>query len=346
LAIVTAAALSIADRDVRWLRGLRPLTGLIATALAVAPWLYAIERATEGHFLAQSLGRDLLPKLVGAEESHGAPPSYYLALAMLTFWPGSLFLAPALIHGWRRRQLPAARFLLAWLVPAWIALELVPTKLPHYVLPLYPALALLAASGLIAETGSAEPRWMRWIGAAVTTLWGLVTLLIAAALIALPLRFAGGIMLSGIAGAVALIALAALLYRRPNPLSAVFVLTVLVLVVPAGSWVVPSLDRLWLSRAAAALIARYPAPSGTKLTVIGYSEPSLVFLLNNDFTTGMADAPVTAGSEALVSDRQAEMFERELAARDLSARSIDSVHGTDYSNGERLTLILYQIGRK
>ena len=40
---------------------------------------------------------------------------------------------------------PAARFLLAWMVPAWILFELVVTKLPHYVLPLYPAIAILIA---------------------------------------------------------------------------------------------------------------------------------------------------------------------------------------------------------
>ncbi len=37
------------------------------------------------------------------------------------------------------------RFLLAWLVPSWIVFELVMTKLPHYVLPLYPAIAILIA---------------------------------------------------------------------------------------------------------------------------------------------------------------------------------------------------------
>src|SRR5579864_6887538 len=150
LALTTAATLSIADRDMAWLRALRPLAGLIVTALVVAPWLIAIERATEGRFLVDSLGHDLLAKLLSGQESHGAPPFYYLALTMITFWPGSFCLAPALVRGWQRHEQPLVRFLLAWIVPAWVAMELIPTKLPHYVLPLYPALALLAA-GAIAE---------------------------------------------------------------------------------------------------------------------------------------------------------------------------------------------------
>jgi len=46
---------------------------------------------------------------------------------------------------WRARTEPGAKFLIAWIVPAWLALEIVATKLPHYVLPLYPAIAILIA---------------------------------------------------------------------------------------------------------------------------------------------------------------------------------------------------------
>ena len=46
---------------------------------------------------------------------------------------------------WAARREPGAKFLLAWIVPTWIVFELVVTKLPHYVLPLYPAIAILIA---------------------------------------------------------------------------------------------------------------------------------------------------------------------------------------------------------
>ena len=49
---------------------------------------------------------------------------------------------------WRSRREPGAQFLLAWLVPSWIVFEAVMTKLPHYVLPLYPAIAILTAGAL------------------------------------------------------------------------------------------------------------------------------------------------------------------------------------------------------
>jgi 4-amino-4-deoxy-L-arabinose transferase-like glycosyltransferase len=341
LAILTAATLSIADCDARWLRGLRPAVGLAAMALAVAPWLYAIEHATAGRFLEQSVGRDFLSKVMGGQEAHGAPPLYYLASISVTFWPGTLLLPPALIAGWRRRAVPASRFLLAWLIPAWIVLELVPTKLPHYALPVFPALALLAASARV--HGLPAPRLSRWLG---VLLWLLATLAIAAALVVLPWRLGPGMMAAGIAGAAVLIALMIVQFVwRPGPLGMTAVLGAMALAfaLPAATSVVPALSRLWISQSAAALVAAHPLAARAKLTVIGYNEPSLVFLLNNGFATGMGDAPVAAGDEALVGDRLVKSFEQELAKRNLAARPIGQISGIDYSSGQEMTLTLYHI---
>jgi hypothetical protein len=101
-----------------------------------------------------------------------------------------------------------------------------------------------------------------------------------------------------------------------------------------------------MSRAAAALVTSHPPPDGTQLAVIGYREPSLVFLLNNNLREGMADLPVEAGNEALVSESFATAFDRELARVGLTAQAIDSVRGTNYSNGARMTLTLYRIVAK
>lgn len=347
IAVATAAILSIADRDIGWLRGLRPLIGIIVAVLAVAPWLLAIEDATQGRFLDQSVGHDFLSKVLGAQEAHGAPPLYYLGLAFLTFWPGSLLIAPAVIGGWRRRAEPAMRFLMAWLVPAWVVLELVPTKLPHYALPIYPALALLAASALVAARPAAG--WARGVWAANVAIWLLVTLLLAAALIGLPYRFGDGLVLTGVMSAGALIVLAtAILWRRPSaiPTAAILALMSLVFSVAAAQFVIPSLNRVWLSRSAAALVAQHEPQTGAMLAVIGYNEPSLVFLLNDSFEAGVADAPVKAGDEALVTSAMDADFQRHLATHGLAAQRVGSVSGDDYSNGEQMTLTLYKIATK
>ena len=64
--------------------------------------------------------------------------------------------APAV---WAARREPGTKFLLAWLVPSWIVFEIVMTKLPHYVLPLYPAIAILIA-GIVDARLLSRTRWL------------------------------------------------------------------------------------------------------------------------------------------------------------------------------------------
>ncbi|MGH7091919.1 MAG: ArnT family glycosyltransferase, partial [Stellaceae bacterium] len=301
VALLTAAALSIADREVRWLRALRPVRGVILIAALLAPWLIAIERATAGRFLTHSLGRDFLAKLVGAQEAHGAPPLTYLLLTLVTFWPGSLWLARAAIGGWRQRETAARRFLLAWLVPYWLVIELVPTKLPNYALPVYPALALLAAVAIADSAAFVGSGWARWVDRAVRGLWALVTLALAAALIALPLWFAPHLSALGIAGAAIIIIGAAALWQHPSPTGAAALAAAFALALAIG--VVPGLNRLWLSRSAATLVAEHPPRAGEPLVAVGYDEPSLVFLLGTGLHLGSATAAAATlaqGGEVLV----------------------------------------------
>ena len=63
------------------------------------------------------------------------------------------------------RREPGAKFLLAWIVPTWILFELIVTKLPHYVLPLYPAIAILMAgvvSARVLPSGSRLEQGTIW----------------------------------------------------------------------------------------------------------------------------------------------------------------------------------------
>lgn len=78
-----------------------------------------------------------------------------------------------------RTSQPAEAFLIAWLVPTWVVFELVGTKLPHYTMPMYPAVALITARGLIAWIPSPIPHPERarvgayvWFGVGALLLLG------------------------------------------------------------------------------------------------------------------------------------------------------------------------------
>jgi 4-amino-4-deoxy-L-arabinose transferase-like glycosyltransferase len=350
LALLTAGCLSIADRDIHWVKRLRPLAGVLIMAAMVAPWLVAVQSATAGHFISDSLAHDLLPKLVGAQESHGAPPGYYLAVVIASFWPGSLFIIPGLIWGWRQRRAAAHRFLLAWLGPAWIFFELVPTKLPHYVLPLYPALALLAGGALAEGFAKHLAGPARFVASAFAVLWGAVTIALGAALLILPLWFGGTVLPAVIVAVPVMLGVACLLlFRDPQPMRAagLVAFSSAAFVLPAALAVAPELDYLWPSRSAAAALARHPPSPGEAVLSVGYSEPSLVFMLGTAtrlVTAQPGDGQLAGAGMALVNNRYDAEFLRSLGRWGLTARALDRVEGLDYSaGGSKLVLTLYRL---
>jgi 4-amino-4-deoxy-L-arabinose transferase-like glycosyltransferase len=157
--VLTAAALAVRDRSLRWIGALRPFTGIAWMLLLVLPWFAAIVARSGTEFFTDAVGHDMLAKVTSGQEAHGAPPGLYLLLFFITFWPGAVLAVMAAPRIWQARREPGARFLLAWLIPSWIVFELVITKLPHYVLPLYPAAAILIA-GILDQDGLLKKPWL------------------------------------------------------------------------------------------------------------------------------------------------------------------------------------------
>ena len=186
--IITAILmLSLWERKARWLSPLLfPLGPLMFVAI-IAPWTYMIYEKTGGAFFSTAIGEDLAPKLSGAAEKHPGPPGYYLLTGLGMFWPGILFVIPGLsfavraLRNARDKQdaIPrAARFMLCWVIPFWVIFEITPTKLPHYTLPLYPALALMAGAAAATLIHITEFSIMRRISAVIYALVGIALLFV------------------------------------------------------------------------------------------------------------------------------------------------------------------------
>src|SRR4051812_9423898 len=143
-----ALALSARERSGRWLLALRPALGAGLVLLIVGPWFLAIALKSGGAFYAEAVGHDMLGKVGAAQRVHWAPPGFYLLAFFATFWPAAILAAMAVPFAWTHRRDDAVAFALAWIVPSWILLEAVPTKLPHYVMLLYPAIAILTVMAL------------------------------------------------------------------------------------------------------------------------------------------------------------------------------------------------------
>ncbi len=350
---VALISLCVWDRRVSWLGGLGWGWGFIGLAAALGPWALAITVATDGAFWGAALGGDLAPKLAGGAEGHGAPPGYYLLLSPILLFPATLLLPAGLGAAWRARSEPAMRFALCWLIPGWLVFEAIPTKLIHYTLPLYGALTWLMARSLQPDdTVPAVGRTSRAIGAGLTLI---IAVAFAAAgpaamaklgdFSALPWAVLAALLFlaAGVAGA--------LMLWRGQPAhgaAAAMGLAALAHGVLAGV-VVPGLHPLWLSSAAARVLTAagaspwqgvVPGP----VTVAGYAEPSLVFLLGADTELGHAEeaAAALAGDRpAIVEGREDAAFQAALVRNGAAARPAGSVSGLDYSKGRADILRLY-----
>ncbi len=344
------------DRKVHWMGRLSWGWGLMLVALIVGPWAIAITTTTDGSFWTGAVSGDLAPKLAGGHESHGAPPGLHALLTPLLFFPGAALLLVALVAGWRRRAEPGIRFALAWLIPAWIVFEITPTKLAHYTLPLYGALAWLAAAALTDPALASFGRRTKWGGAALSGLTGVAFAVLAfvgttkygapagLALWALAVMTAALAMAAGCVGAWSLF--------TPRPwrgMAVALVLGVLTHMAVTGA-LVPSLNLLWPSRAAVQLLAAKHLDPRNGVTpgpvvAVGYAEPSLVFALGTstelDTPEDAADA-IADGEPALVEKRQDPAFQAALKVARLAATPVADTRGVDYSTGKPVDLILYR----
>jgi 4-amino-4-deoxy-L-arabinose transferase-like glycosyltransferase len=351
---LTVIALSFWEGRWRWISSMRPMFGLGIVTLINVPWLVAIGLVTNGAYFTEALGQDFLGKMGGAQESHWGPPGYYLATLLVGFWPGWLFLAPGIVYALARRQEGAVRFLLAWLVPAWIVLELAPTKLPHYPLPLYPALALLCAAAVMAgvrDSRSFLDNLPVKVGAA---LWLMVTIALTAGLLYfVPATYGGsssvvfwilGIPILAVAG----IAVLYLLRGEGEHATGAAVVSGAIFGAIALTGVLPSLDQLLISRNAANLIASSNALPQA-VTATGFHEPSLVFQVGTKMTLAPTGADAadfltkTPNSVALVEKRKDAEFHQRLTQENFLAEPLGNVTGLNYSNGDQVSLTLYRL---
>jgi 4-amino-4-deoxy-L-arabinose transferase-like glycosyltransferase len=157
------------------LRSLRPVVITLAAIAAAAPWYVAVWQRTngawiEGFFFVHNVGRFMAPM-----EKHGGGMWYHPVTMLVCFYPWSCFLPLSLVLAtwrvWRRAipdsLVPAVGLILVWFA-VWVGgFSLAATKLPNYVLPAYPAAALIVAWVAVdaARRAAATGHWphARWV---------------------------------------------------------------------------------------------------------------------------------------------------------------------------------------
>lgn len=266
--------------EVAW--AMRPLTALAVVGAIALPWYIAVTIQTDGAWPAGFLGKHNVGRFVSSMEGHKGPIFYYVIAIAIGFFPWSVFLLPA-FQRWRARRIesrnPGDLFLACWAGFYIGFFSLAGTKLPNYVLPAYPALALLTAAMLVEWAN--RPQLLKKLQAALA--FGTLAAVGIGLIIALPIVsyfLLPGEWLLPVAGIVPLaagiMALRLLKQDRLPQALVVFGIAAMLQSLVLFGFIGPRVARYHTSDALIAE-ARERAGSAPEIAVFQYFEPSLVY---------------------------------------------------------------------
>jgi 4-amino-4-deoxy-L-arabinose transferase-like glycosyltransferase len=331
------------ERKSTLIKGLRVLPGLALFVFLNLVWLLNLNQAEHSNYLMQMLHKDLLPKLQGGHESHGQPPLFHLLLLPITFWPGSLFLWQAGVYAFKNRAQVLVRFLLAWIIPIWIFFEVMPTKLPQYILPTFPAIALLCALAITHSQAGKKPSKCLHI---LQFLWGVLTVGLALSFVILPYLLLGKVTGMSMVVGISVLTLGMIClgyaWRGHYRQAGIAVIFTAMLSFPlVFSGLLPQLQPLWLSKRVAETIDKNAISAAHPLVVVGFMEPSLVFYLKTHgviFSSLESLAQFNESPHLLLIDQR----NYELLVSKEQYSILSHTRGYNYSKGKWVELLLLQ----
>jgi 4-amino-4-deoxy-L-arabinose transferase-like glycosyltransferase len=130
----------------------------LALFLAVVlPWHLFMLHRFGNLFLSNYLGLHVLARATSQIEGHITPWWYYLRVLLISAAPFVLLYPIAILEAFRKPSLRPLRVFALFALITLLLFTLVQTRLPHYIVPLYPALSLLTASWLAERLSSLTP---------------------------------------------------------------------------------------------------------------------------------------------------------------------------------------------
>ena len=145
---------------------MRPLTAIGLTLLIAAPWYIWVGFRTHGQWPLAFFLTENIARATTSMESHRGSIFFYPLALLVGFFPWSVFAGPVIsecVIRLRRRDHDrlAIQLLACWIIVWVVAFTIAKTKLPSYVTPTYPAIALLVsvAIGHAIRRTSLTSRW-------------------------------------------------------------------------------------------------------------------------------------------------------------------------------------------
>jgi len=151
--------------------------GTIVAVLLALAWFIPARNAVATGDTGATIGQDVYRQVIGRAllgVSKAQPPWYYLFELPVDLMPWTLIAPWSIIWAWRNRRTDSVRLLIAWIVPALVLFSLMVGKRQIYLLPLYPAFAIMIAASIIPLLDDARTRYR--VSAAVVWTCGLIVI--------------------------------------------------------------------------------------------------------------------------------------------------------------------------
>lgn len=159
---------------------MRLLTAVLIVALVAGPWYYLVGVQTDGDFLKTFFLKEHLGRSTTSFENHSGSIFYYPMVMAIGFFPWSVFALPVFISVIRSKTFSRQLiFLFCWIGVQVGLFSLVQTKLPSYVTPCYPALAIVCGYYLMnwARAEIVIPSWLPRVSFATLGIAGVTTVI-------------------------------------------------------------------------------------------------------------------------------------------------------------------------
>ena len=250
------------------------------------------------------------------------------------------------------------RLCLCWIIPYWVLVEIMPTKLPHYTLPLFPALCVISAAAALTLLSVDEFKVTRRINAVI---YLIISTILIGGIMGASGYFGdihyGYYIIGIISGFVAIIATFS--FWRGNMKWSLITgaLSTIILTIPTYSLILPNLTQL---RPADKLVELFeqknvplPREGGPPVVSPDFTEPSLVYHLGTNIDvsgkTDLLDMEALKKGRVIILDQKKEKAAERLALLKIKAAEENICSDTsevfksyNYSKGDALELIIFR----
>ncbi len=312
---------------------MRPVTAAVVVMLVAAPWYLLVQWRSNGEFLQEFIGVHHLGRMSQSMDNHSGPIYYYLLACLIGMYPWSAFAVPTALSWFGHARMPsqsrAVRFVTGWAAVYLVLFSLASTKLPNYVLPAYPALAIMIGRYFALWSQDVNAVSRGWLNAGWILLIAFGTVIVTGFPISGLVEFGGQTLLDrigmervlqqrfvwlGVAGAPLVVfgtMGACLLWsNRPRLSAGVFSVAALSMIVTLCQYVAPELDRFQSAQRLAQRWSKDLEASDSRVAVLGYFRPTMVFYFGREIdfcqsTEEALDFSLTDGKSILVTtDKQ------------------------------------------